>query len=73
MPVRGKPTPKALDGIPKPRRKKDDVHAEFAEHAQLLRWCHERTLKELKALRKAFDAARKLQTPTTNTHDPRYD
>ena len=72
MPKRNKPTPKLLDGLA-PRRRKDDVHAEFAEHSQLLRWCRERSVKELKALRKAYETAKGLKPVTTNIKDERYD
>lgn len=33
-----------------------DAHAEFAERSHLLRWFHERTTKELKAMKKALAA-----------------
>ncbi len=33
------------------------THLEFAEKSQLLRWFHERSLKELKAMKKGLLAA----------------
>ena len=36
-------------------KNKRSPHHEFSERAHLIRWCHERSLKELKALKKAFD------------------
>jgi hypothetical protein len=67
MPSSKKPTPKLLEGLAK-CPKKQDVHAQFAERSQLLRWFHERSSKELKALRKAFEMRAKTTT-TTNTKD----
>jgi hypothetical protein len=36
------------------KKKETSVHLEFAEKSQLLRWFHDRTIKELKAMRKGF-------------------
>lgn len=32
------------------------MHLEFAEKSQLLRWFHDRSIKELKAMKKGFMA-----------------
>jgi hypothetical protein len=37
-----------------PAKKTTSPHLEFAEKSQLLRWFHERDIKELKAMRKGF-------------------
>jgi hypothetical protein len=71
MPIRNKPTPKVLEGLVKPAKK--DVHARFAEHSQLLRWFHERSFKELKALRQAFETAQGIKPQTKIKKDERYD
>jgi hypothetical protein len=36
------------------KKKETSAHLEFAEKSQLLRWFHDRTIKELKAMRKGF-------------------
>jgi len=43
----------------KPKR---SPHHDFSERAHLIRWCHERSLKELKALKKAFDQLNATQS-----------
>lgn len=52
---------------------KKNVHARFAEHSQLLRWFHERSFKELKALRQAFETAQGIKPQTKIKKDERYD
>lgn len=37
------------------------LHEEFAMRAQLLRWFHERTYKELEALKQAFEQSKGLK------------
>jgi hypothetical protein len=36
------------------KKKDTSMHLEFAEKSQLLRWFHDRNIKELKAMRKGF-------------------
>jgi hypothetical protein len=36
------------------KKKESSVHLEFAEKSQLLRWFHDRSIRELKAMRKGF-------------------
>jgi hypothetical protein len=36
------------------KKKETSVHLEFTEKSQLLRWFHERSIRELKAMRKGF-------------------
>lgn len=65
MPAKHKPVPKALDGLMKSKASKyymADAHAEFAERSQILRWFGERSNKELKALRTAFEKSTTQQT-----------
>jgi len=39
-------------------------HQEFAERSQQLRWFHERSMKELKAMRKGYELMLYNQTKT---------
>lgn len=36
------------------KKRETSLHLEFAEKSQLLRWFHERTTKELKAMKKGL-------------------
>lgn len=36
------------------------THQQFAERSHLIRWCHDLTTKELKALKKAYDSMRAM-------------
>lgn len=36
------------------KKKEQSIHLEFAEKSQLLRWFNERSIRELKAMRKGF-------------------
>lgn len=38
------------------KKKESSIHLEFAERSQLLRWFHDRSIKELKAMKKGFMA-----------------
>jgi hypothetical protein len=60
-----KPSAKKLDRAvgPVSSKYKESVHYEFAVRGQLIRWFHERSTKELKAMRKGFEAA---QAATAN-------
>jgi hypothetical protein len=39
------------------KKRETSSHLEFAKKSQLLRWFHERTIQELKAMKKGFLAA----------------
>jgi hypothetical protein len=39
----------------------DKVHAEFSERCHLIRWCHDRSTTELRALKRAFEASKALK------------
>jgi hypothetical protein len=43
---------KAID-----KKKESSVHLQFAKKSQLLRWFHERTIQELRAMKKGLLAA----------------
>lgn len=50
---------KELDGLVgriQSGRRVSSIHKEFAERAHLIRWFHERSTKELKAMKAALDA-----------------
>lgn len=40
-----------------PKERAESPHLEFAIRGQLIRWFHERSTKELQAMRKGFEAA----------------
>jgi hypothetical protein len=43
------------------------VHQKFAERSQMLRWFNERSMKELKAMRKGYELMLAHQTRTGGT------
>jgi hypothetical protein len=47
------------------KKKETSIHLEFAEKSQLLRWFHERDIKELKAMRKGFLAVQAAKKGAT--------